>query len=281
MTASCFSCRTPGAPSAPPAIMIPAGITRRDGRHSHLLASLRTVKPGQGLFHGGLGVTLRERALREEAVSLGAQGGLYYRSRQINRFLQTQGPRLSAIFNFTPLLLHGQVLPPLVVRMAPTSHLSSDASSMTQVLAVYRILRPARLVSVTPTWQQWLLMPLYPPKPNEVPLALLPHTAHERRWWQKGIDQGWQDGIRQGDALFQERVRRLRRAILGRLLFLRLANAGLVSVPRLGVGRYGIQVGRRVLRDGVRLFRVMAPARFLSSAGWRAPVIPSSRGDRP
>ncbi|WP_297392084.1 type IV secretory system conjugative DNA transfer family protein [Acidiferrobacter sp.] len=285
MTVTCFSCRTPFAGSmTPPAITIPAAITFQNGRHSRLLASLRTVKPGRGLFHGGLGVTLRQRALREEAISLGAQGGLYYRSQQINRFLKTESVRLSQIFNFTPLLLHGQVLPPLVARMAPTSHLSVHALSMTQVLAVYRILRPARLVAVAPTWQQWLWMPLLPPKPDEIPLALLPHTAKERRWWQKGVYQGWQDGIRQGDRLFQERVRRLRRALLGRLLFLRLANAGLVSVPHLGVGNYGIQVGHHVLREGVRLFRVMAPARFLATAGWRTPVIGArdkSQGARP
>ena len=279
MTVTCFSCRTPlaGAMNAP-AITIPAAIKRRDGRHSRLLASLRTVKPGRGLFHGGLGVTLRQRALREEAISLGAQGGLYYRSQQINRFLKAESVRLSQIFNFTPLLLHGQVLPPLVVRMAPTSHLSAQALSMTQVLAVYRILRPARLVAVAPTWQQWLWMPLLPPQPDEIPLALLPHTAPERRWWQKAVYQGWQDGIRQGDRLFQERVRHLRRALLGRLLFLRLANAGLVSVPRLGVGNYGIKVGHHVLRDGVRLFRVMAPARFLATAGWRTPVTGADDG---
>ncbi len=269
------------APPSPVSIAVPKIVGEGEGKASRLLAQLRKVRPGHGLFHAGAGTTLRQRALRQEALTIGAQGGLYYRSLQINRTLTRVAPLLNGVFSFAPLMIHGSVLPPVIARVSPVEHLDASALSLVQVRAVYRILSPARIVSVTPTWRTWLWMPTRKPRPQDIPLALLPHSAAEQKAWAHNVDRGWVAGIRQGDFLFRERVRRLKRAILGRLLFLRLANAGFVSVPHLAVGRYGIQVGSHVLRDGVRLFRVTAPARFLATPGWRAPVLsPSKRGPR-
>lgn len=256
-----------------PQISAPRSVSVAQGQSARLLARLRRVRPGHGLFHGGLGTTLRQRALRQEALTIGAQGGLYYRSRQINHYLGLVAPELNGVFSFAPLMIRGSVLPPIIARVSPVSHLDAGGLSLVQVRAVYRILAPARLVSVTPTWRTRLEMPTRKPRPQDIPLALLPHSSRERVMWARTVDRGWVAGVRQADFLFRERVRRLRRAILGRLLFLRLANAGFVSVPRLAQGRYGIQVGAQVLRDGVRLFRVTAPARFLATPGWRAPVV--------
>lgn len=262
-----------GQTQAVPQIAAPRAVGPTQGQTASLLARLRRVRPGHGLFHGGAGTTLRQRALRQEALTVGAQGGLYYRSQQINRYLRQVAPELGRVFNFAPLMIHGSVLPPVIARVSPVSHISGDALSLVSVRAVYRILAPARLVSVTPTWRTRLWMPSRKPRPQDIPLALLPHSAKEQAIWAHNVDHGWVAGVRQADFLFRERVRRLRRSILGRLLFLRLANAGLVSVPRLAIGHYGIQVGRRVLRDGVRLFRVTAPARFIATPGWRSPVV--------
>lgn len=256
-----------------PQLSAPRAVSAAQGQTTRLLARLRRVRPGHGLFHAGLGPTIRQRALRQEALTIGAQGGLYYRSRQINHYLSRVAPDLNRIFSFAPLMIHGSVLPPIIARVSPVSHLDAGGLSLVQVRAVYRILTPARLVSVTPTWRTRLDMPLRKPRPQDIPLALLPHSATERAMWARTVDRGWVAGIRQADFLFRERVRRLKRSVLGRLLFLRLANAGFVSVPRLAQGRYGIQVGAQVLRDGVRLFRVTAPARFLATPGWRAPVV--------
>lgn len=264
---------------ASPAVTPPAIVQPGNGAHAPLLSAMRRLSTGHaGIVSSGLNIRLR--AIREQAMTLGAQGGLYWRSRQIDAYLTRHGAQLSAVFNFAPLVLHGSVLLPAIARIAPDVRISSDRRSMTQVLATYRIEHGAHLISVTPTWRRWLTMPLLAPDLRRVPIALLPKNASERKRWHRWVASGWNAGLGQADFEFKDRVRRLRARYLGMLRFLRLADAGVVSVPRVGVGRYGIQVGHRVLHDGVRIFRVTAEPRFLAERAWRAPVLTVPRGDR-
>ncbi|MHB8565363.1 MAG: type IV secretory system conjugative DNA transfer family protein [Acidiferrobacteraceae bacterium] len=263
----------------PPAVTPPAIVRPGNGAQAPLLSAMRRLSTGQeGIVSSGLNIRLR--AVRDQAMTLGAQGGLYWRSRQIDAYLTRHGAQLSAVFNFAPLVLHGSVLLPSIARIAPDVRLSVDRRSMTQVLATYRIEHGAHLVAVTPTWRTWLTMPQHAPDLRQVPVALLPKNARERKDWHRWVAAGWNAGLGQADSEFKDRVRRLRARYLGMLRFLRLADAGVVSVPRVGEGRYGIQVGRRVLHDGVRIFRVTAEPRFLAEQAWRAPVLSVSPGAR-
>src|SRR5580704_11265418 len=71
---------------------------------------------------------IREMALKETALSLGAQSGLAWRAKQIDQELTRQSRKLDAIFDFNALVLEHNILPPVLLEGRNTLNLA-DAQS--------------------------------------------------------------------------------------------------------------------------------------------------------
>ena len=57
---------------------------------------------------------IRLAGLKDAALTLGAQGALAYRSKQLDDFLDKNAKHLSQIYNFQALVLDNNVLPPVI-----------------------------------------------------------------------------------------------------------------------------------------------------------------------
>lgn len=196
--------------------------------------------------------SIREQGLKETALTLGAQSGLAYRSKQINASLEKKSNYLSNVFNFAPLMLAHSVVPPVLVQADNTLSLSGP-DSLRISDKTYRIAKQAAFVTAPPTWRNYLWMTFKTPElPNK---TLLPRNPQEETIWKKYILIGWNKGVPQADQIFNVNLAQLKRDYQGMLLYRDLLAKHMISEPfvaktDLGVtgDGNGININDQVLR---------------------------------
>ncbi|MGL6029129.1 MAG: type IV secretory system conjugative DNA transfer family protein, partial [Legionella sp.] len=114
---------------------------------------------------------IREMALKETALSLGAQSGLAYRSKVIDEQLTKQARNLDTIYDFNSLVLEHNILPPVLLEGRNTLNLA-DSQSIRISDRTYKVAKQAHFITTPPTWRQYLWMDYVKPEaPNS---TLLP-----------------------------------------------------------------------------------------------------------
>lgn len=213
---------------------------------------------------------LRPDAIREAAHTLGLQAGVKHRYDQILDRIQEREAAIETIFDFRTLLLHnGSVLPPVIAEGRDGFKLQADDLAST-VDVTYRILQPARFVSATPHWRDYLWQQFA--VVDNVSPAVLPKTSDEREIWKAAAQKGWDAGIGHADRVFQSNLNRLVRDFQGMLRFNALVAQGMISMPMVGKGELGVQVGDQILDVNQRVFRITVPAKFQGVEEWK-PII--------
>lgn len=213
---------------------------------------------------------IRPRSIKEIAFTMGVQGGVSHRYREIVECLENRSSELDAVFDFRALLLYGgKVLPPVIAEAKQSFTVKSE-SEASSVMATYRILDDAMFVTNPPSWRDYLYRE-YTVSKNVNP-AILPQNAEERVMWSKAIESGWAEGVVQADVVFGDNLAKLRRDYLGMVKFKRLNAMNIVSVPQMSEGRYGIMVGDKVLDVDQRVFRIDNPAAFEGVQAWKPRV---------
>ena len=100
---------------------------------------------------------LREDAQREVAYMLGVQAGVAWRYERIDNLLHQEEPALTSLFDFTPLLLNDRRVMPPIVTVSEDNFELEDRTSATAGIATWHIVAPARIVTVPPTWEGYLI----------------------------------------------------------------------------------------------------------------------------
>ena len=124
------------------------------------------------------GSKIRMDALKETAMTIGAQGGLAWRAKQINKESDKQKAELSRIFNFNGLLLDNSILPP-VLRESKQSLAVEGPSVIRTADRTYKIVKQAQFVTTAPDWREYLWLNYQTPEfPDR---TLLPRNTQERQ----------------------------------------------------------------------------------------------------
>ncbi len=238
-------------------------------------AALSRILRGHGVVAVNMGAKgikdLRLRVLRRTAFTVGVQAGAHWRYEEIDKTLRRNTRVLDRIFRFGPLLLdHGRVLPPVIASVRGGMRLDS-ARRGSSVIQNYRILKPARLVSMPPSWRSYLLRS-FPPL-SRISRLLLPKNRREWRVWRAAVRAGWAQGVREARAVYESELHTLTRDYVGMVRFHMLATQRIVSVPVLATGDLGIVVNGKRLAIGQRIFRITWPAHFTKPAGWRVRAV--------
>lgn len=216
---------------------------------------------------------LRKKAIVQTAESFGAQGGLASRSRNIDDQLNLVATQLDRVYSFVPLALPGNVLPPVIEGGSQSRLVRADA--LRTSVQDYRIVIPARFVSVLPTWRDYLYLTFKEPSLSTIPPALLPHNKAEEIWWKKAAALGWQAGEQEAGALFNNGLARLTRDETGMIRYRRLMLSGEVKPPMIERANLGVERDERVLdraarmQVGVTLHRITLPAGFTAPKAWK------------
>ncbi len=247
-----------------------SGCTKPGGNGpSDSLTNLQKLSPGSGKSAVG---ALRAQALRDTALSVGARGGLAWRSAKINAVLLKNQSLLYRIFNFNAMLLDKNVLPPILTEARNT--LSLGGTDTIRIAdRTYQILNQARFVSAAPNWRDYLWLSFTPPETPD--RTLLPRTSVERLIWKKYTEEGWRAGMQQAELIFKENMARLQRDFEGMIRYRTLLAQQMVSPPYVAETDMGITGGGSDLTVSDRVLRITAfPTLQNDSQNWKTEIIP-------
>jgi defect-in-organelle-trafficking protein DotC len=213
---------------------------------------------------------LRQDALRDTAIAIGAQGGLAWRAERIDCVLKQQQQNLNKIYNFTAMLLNKNILPPVLEEGRDPLNIA-NCETIRAADVIYRIITPPCFVSLAPTWRQYLWM--HYEKPDDPHASLLPKTRAEAAMWNCFVREGWQKGVDQADEIFTANLMRLNRDFKGMVLYHKLYAQNMVSAPFVAQADLGVTGDDREMRVNDRVLRITDTARLnVNSQTWQAAV---------
>lgn len=229
------------------------------------LKELRGGVEGAESEEGGTG--LRFRAIRQEGLRVGAQTGLAHRYGMVMKYLGTVEPKINVIFSFNGFVKDGRLLMPAVVEV-PNQFVKDEETSEVRVIRnAYTIEEEARIVSVVPTWRDYLWQEYtYPEKPHT---SLLPRTPAESKAWQEAVTEGWRAGVQQADTIYSDRLAMLTKAVEGRNLYKTLESKQMVSPAALQVVSNRVTFNGRTMNVGEMIFTINNPSNYTASKNWR------------
>jgi len=211
---------------------------------------------------------IRETALRETGLSLGAQSALAWRGKYIDEQLTLQQRHLDAIYDFNALVLEHNILPPVLLEGRNTLNLA-DTQTIRISDRTYKVAKQARFITTPPHWRQYLWMDYQPPEPPNI--TLLPKTKAESRVWQEAVTRGWNNGVEQANTILEESIARIKEDFNGMILYRKLLAMNMVSPPYVSNTDLGITGNGDEIHIDDRVLRITAlPALNMNSAEWRA-----------
>ncbi len=213
---------------------------------------------------------IKRQALRETAIALGAQGALAWQAQHINNALQSESTYLDHIFNFNLLLINNNVLPPVLVQSNQTLNLSGD-NAIRLANKTYELVAPARFVTTPPTWRNYLWLNFK--KPGLPDHSLLPRDRAESLIWNQYLQEGWQRGTQQADAIFSANLSRLKRDYVGMVLYRILLSKGMVSAPYIAKANLGITGDAHQIRIDDQIIRITGDSELQPDAKKWNPII--------
>lgn len=209
---------------------------------------------------------IRYQAIQETALSIGAQAGLSWQSKNIDEQLQNQMDTLEKIYAFNALVLDHNVLPPVLLEGRNILN-QADANTIRVADRRYKIARQARFITTPPNWRQYIWMDyVKPDRPNE---TLLPEDDYEQELWNYYVAVGWGEGVRQAGVIFSNNVARLKEDFNGMILYRKLLAQNMVSPPYVAQTDLGVTGDQGEINIDDQVLRITAlPQLNTDSNGW-------------
>lgn len=203
-------------------------------------------KENKAIEDTALPLDIRRDAIKEAALSLGARGGLAWRSYAIRQELETRGRYLDKVYDFRKLLIaapSGFVIEPPIINESVNALLIDNGGQTAAVSErVYNIINNATIVTTPRTWRTYLDRVWG--EVDSPPDILLPENDDERKIWIERVREGWEQGILQAEDTFENDLNRLNADFMGMVRYRKLLAQGMVSPP------YALQVDMGVTGNG-------------------------------
>lgn len=213
---------------------------------------------------------IREMALKEMALSLGAQASLASRAKCIDESLTRQARHLDMIYDFNQLILDHNILPPVLLEGRNTLNLA-DTQTIRISDRTYKISKQARFITTPPNWRQYLWLDYQPPEyPN---ITLLPCGKAESEIWCTYAAKGWENGLKQANTILEENIARIKEDFAGMILYRKLLAMNMVSPPYVSHTDLGVTGDSSEIHIDDRVLRITAlPQLNVNSSEWLAAV---------
>jgi len=204
-----------------------------------------------------------------EALKYGTQSALYYRSKEINKFLKNESDLFDGTFIFQPLLLaNGKVVPPVILE-GQDSFFQDGDTKYTRVNKTFNILKQARVINTPLTWRSYVNF--NPSKPIIPDRMSLPLNSEEDETWEKGSIEGWHLGLKQANRIFNQQITELAIDYNGMVRYHLLEKAGIVNNPVTSTLNLGINRDESRINIGEMVFEITRLPEFNSnSETWKA-----------
>ncbi|MCX7121104.1 MAG: type IV secretory system conjugative DNA transfer family protein [Gammaproteobacteria bacterium] len=213
---------------------------------------------------------IRFAAIRQAATSLGARGGLAWEGRNIDMAIQKEAVFLDQVFDFNLLLLNHNVLPPVLDQSNNNLNLD-DNNTLRIATRAYRIISPARFVTAPPNWRDYMWMRF--PRPSLPDRSLLPESKAESQVWNHYMLKGWHNGCVQALTIFTDNLNRMKRDMLGMILYRKLLALHMVSAPFVASADLGVTGDATQLRINDQVLRITGQSQLQPNPAKWKPVI--------
>ena len=194
----------------------------------------------------GLPFDIRREAIREAAISYGARGGLSWRTHAIRKEMDRRARYMDRVFDFRQLLIPAPsgllIEPPIVTESLNAMLIEGDGQQAAVSDRVYNIIMNARIVSTPRTWRNYMEREWVEVEPP--PDILRPEDDEERKLWIELVTEGWVEGVKQADEIFEEDLGLLMADFTGMVRYRMLLAQGMISPP------FALQVDRGVTGSG-------------------------------
>ncbi|WP_434782660.1 type IV secretory system conjugative DNA transfer family protein [Ferrovum myxofaciens] len=153
-------------------------------------------------------------AIRENGLAAGVQGGMIERSKQIVAEVNKQSASLDRAFDFNPLVSGDGYLPPVIDKVTDKTDLLHSAQRIEYAGVIYKIVSPAHFIRIAPTWRDYLFAGIGDKRLHidSPPETLLPKTDAEKAAWKTAVEEGWAQGEKQANQIFEENTQCWRRS---------------------------------------------------------------------
>lgn len=217
---------------------------------------------------------LRRKVLQDTAMSLGAQSGLAWASRQIDASMKNDKKYLDTVFNFDAMVLSHGVIPPVLEEGDNTLNLN-DPNTIRVSDRTYKIIAQARFATTPPNWREYLWLSYAGPElPDK---SLMPRDSEEQKVWRDAVRIGWGRGIEQAYSIFQQNLARLKRDFRGMVLYRKLLQQNMISPPFVARTELGITGNGNNMRINDQVLRIVELPKLQSNGyQWRAVVVPGN-----
>ncbi|HIO04673.1 MAG TPA: hypothetical protein EYN08_03505 [Gammaproteobacteria bacterium] len=212
---------------------------------------------------------IREDTIFLEALKYGTQSALFYRSKEINSFLEKEASLFDGTFLFQPLLLaNGRVAPPVIME-GSDSYFQDGDTKYTRVNKTFKIHKQAKIINTPLTWRSYVNF--NPSKPIIPDKMSLPLNEEEDKIWEKGVVEGWELGLKQANRIFNQQITELAIDYNGMVRYHLLEKAGIVNNPVTSRLNLGINKDERTINIGETIFEITRLPEFNSnSETWKA-----------
>ena len=216
---------------------------------------------------------IRLESLKEAALGYGVRSGLARRSYEIGKILYDNQALLDNVFNFNAMLLEKSVMPP-VLSEAQNSLKQPNSDTIRIADATYRVERQAAFVTAPPNWRDYLVRD-YKYKVDLPADLLLPKGDNEKKLWQQYVVQGWDTGVTQANAIFEQSLARLERDFKGMILYRSLLAKGMIGKPYVAESNLGVTGDGNAMSVNDRVLRITdKPKLETNPAAWSPMATP-------
>jgi defect-in-organelle-trafficking protein DotC len=219
--------------------------------------------------------SIRDKAVKDEAMRLGIQYGYAKELGRLQKVVLENTKFLDQTFNFKALMSYANqnapainILPPVILRT--NDYVTSDGSGQRISISneYYQLYSNARIVTVAPTWRNYLVKSI--PQPSEPSKYLLPRNTIESSEWAKGFAYGWDLGLKQADTELEFRVQTLSRDYLGMQQYLILWKKHKVSSAFVAYNRQNITGNANEMSVNNQVYQISTPAKLnLNTKDWK------------
>lgn len=181
---------------------------------------------------------IRLDSIYMEALKYGTQSGLYYRSNQLQKFIERYESQFSKIFPFNSLLLaNGKVVPAVIVE-SKNNVMNENRYTLRTTNKSYSIIEQVKVINTPLTWRDYItFFSIQPTLPDD---TLLPLNPKEEHYWKMGTARGWETGVSQANSIYLENIRRLERDFIGMVRYHLMLKRGIVNSPITSSVKLGI-----------------------------------------
>jgi defect-in-organelle-trafficking protein DotC len=211
---------------------------------------------------------LRGKMIAAAGHTVGFRAGLANRGMDFKRRLDMRADVLDKMYQFQTLLGPGGVLPPVIVEARDSE--AVDPDQVRTATRIFKIARAERLVSVPPTWRDYLYTGLIVSASIDMPQDdARPKGDTEMKVWQDSVTQGWQEGQAQAQAIFETNLNRLTRDFNGMLRYSILLKQSIITPTQVAQSHRAVSGDPLEIKMDDRLRRITQKAELqIDASKW-------------